>query len=91
MDAYDRYTNLGKEILLIVLPSMVEAGNFSDHHRMWTRWRAPSQTLHMQWSKYSMVHRYEIWKAKIADRAGQQIVPDKTECREVLTATGPRW
>jgi hypothetical protein len=30
MDVYDRCTNLGK-ILPIVLPSMVEAENFSDH------------------------------------------------------------
>jgi len=31
MDAYDRCTNLGKKILPIVLPSMVEAEKFSDH------------------------------------------------------------
>jgi len=31
MDAYDKYTNLEKKILPIVLPSMVEAENFSDH------------------------------------------------------------
>jgi hypothetical protein len=31
MDAYDRCTNLRKKILLIVLPSMVEAEDFSDH------------------------------------------------------------
>jgi len=31
MDAYDRCTNLGKKILPILLPSMVEAENFSDH------------------------------------------------------------
>jgi len=31
MDAYDRCTNLGKKILLIVLSSMVEPENFSDH------------------------------------------------------------
>jgi hypothetical protein len=31
MDAYDRCTNLGEKILLILLPSMVEAENFSDH------------------------------------------------------------
>jgi len=31
MDAYDRYTNLKKKVLPIVLPSMVEAENFSDH------------------------------------------------------------
>jgi len=30
MDAYDRCTNLGKKILPIVLPSMVEAEKFSD-------------------------------------------------------------
>jgi len=34
MDAYDRCTNLGKKILPILLPSMVEAENFSDHSRM---------------------------------------------------------
>jgi len=33
MDAYDRCTNLGKKILPKVLPSMVEAENFSDHPR----------------------------------------------------------
>jgi len=33
MDAYDRCTNLGKKILLIVLLSMVEAKKFSDHPR----------------------------------------------------------
>jgi hypothetical protein len=34
MDAYERCTNLGKKkILPIVLPSMVEAENFSDHLR----------------------------------------------------------
>jgi hypothetical protein len=32
MDAYDRCTNL-KKILLILLPSMVVAENFSDHPR----------------------------------------------------------
>jgi len=31
MDAYDRCTNLGKKILPILLPSMVEAENVSDH------------------------------------------------------------
>jgi len=31
MDAYDRCTNLGKKILPILLPSIVEAENFSDH------------------------------------------------------------
>jgi hypothetical protein len=31
MDAYDRYTKSGKKILPIVLPSVVEAENFSDH------------------------------------------------------------
>jgi hypothetical protein len=34
MDAYDRYTNLEKKILLIILPSMVEAENLSDHPRI---------------------------------------------------------
>jgi hypothetical protein len=34
MDANDRCTNLGKKILPIVLPPMVEAENFSDHPRM---------------------------------------------------------
>jgi hypothetical protein len=33
MDAYDRCTNLGKKILPILLPSMVEAENFSGHPR----------------------------------------------------------
>jgi hypothetical protein len=33
MDAYDRCTNLGKIILPTLLPSMVEAENFSDHPR----------------------------------------------------------
>jgi len=33
MDAYDRFTNLGKKFLQILLPSMVEAENFSDHPR----------------------------------------------------------
>jgi len=33
MDAYDRCTNLGKIILLILLPSVVEAENISDHPR----------------------------------------------------------
>jgi hypothetical protein len=31
MDAYDSCTNLEKKILPIVLPSMVEAENFSGH------------------------------------------------------------
>jgi len=31
MDAYDRCTNLGKQTLPILLPSVVEAKNFSDH------------------------------------------------------------
>jgi len=31
MDANDRCTNLGEKTLLIVLPPMVEAENFSDH------------------------------------------------------------
>jgi len=35
MDAYDRCTNLGKKILPIVLPSMVEADNFSDRPRIY--------------------------------------------------------
>jgi len=35
MDAYDRCTNLGEKILLIVLPSMVEAEKFSDHPRIY--------------------------------------------------------
>jgi len=34
MDAYDRCTNLGKRILPILLPSMFEAENFTDHPRM---------------------------------------------------------
>jgi hypothetical protein len=33
MDANDRCTNLGKKILPILLPSMVEAENVSDHPR----------------------------------------------------------
>jgi len=33
MDAYDRCTNLGKKILPILLPSMVEVKKFSDHPR----------------------------------------------------------
>jgi hypothetical protein len=33
MDSYDRSTNLEKKNLLIVLPSMVKAENFSDHPR----------------------------------------------------------
>jgi hypothetical protein len=33
MDAYDGRTNLGKKILPIFLPSMVEAETFSDHPR----------------------------------------------------------
>jgi len=37
MDAYDRCTNLGKKILPIVLPSVVEAENFSDHPRIYVR------------------------------------------------------
>jgi len=36
MDTYDRYTNLGKKILPLVLPSMVEAEYFSDHPRTLT-------------------------------------------------------
>jgi hypothetical protein len=35
MDAYDRLNNLGKNILPIVLLSMVEAENFSDHPCKW--------------------------------------------------------
>jgi hypothetical protein len=46
---------------------------------MWTICRTSWQTLHMQWSKYSMVHRYKIWKMKVADGTGLQVVPDKTE------------
>jgi len=35
MDAYDRCTNLGKKkILPILLPSMIEAENSSDHTRI---------------------------------------------------------
>ena len=34
MDVYDRCTNLGKKILPIVLPSLVEAENFSDYLRI---------------------------------------------------------
>ena len=34
MDAYDRCTNLGKKILPVDLPSMVEAEKFSDHPRI---------------------------------------------------------
>jgi len=37
MDAYDRCSNLGKEILPIVLPSMVEAENFSDHPHIYVQ------------------------------------------------------
>jgi hypothetical protein len=33
MDAYDKCTNLGKKVLPILLPSMVEAENFSNHPR----------------------------------------------------------
>jgi hypothetical protein len=58
---------------------------------MWTIWRASWQTLHVHWSKYSMVPTYEIWKTKVADGTGLQMVPDKTECHEVLSATPPRW
>jgi len=32
MDVYDRCTNLGEKILLIVLPSMVEAETFQTTH-----------------------------------------------------------
>jgi len=34
MDAYDRCSNLGKKILPIVFPSMVEAEKFLDHPRI---------------------------------------------------------
>jgi hypothetical protein len=34
MDAYDRLPNLGVKVLPILLPSMVEAENFSDHLRI---------------------------------------------------------
>jgi len=34
MDAYNRYTNLGKKILPILLLSVVEAENFSGHPRI---------------------------------------------------------
>jgi len=34
MDAYDRHTNLGGKILLILLPFMVKAENFLDHPRI---------------------------------------------------------
>jgi len=37
MDFYDRCTNLGTKILPIVLPSMVEAENFSDHLRIYVQ------------------------------------------------------
>jgi len=33
MDAYDRCTNLGEEILPIVLPSVLEAENLLEHPR----------------------------------------------------------
>jgi len=33
MDAYDKCTNLGKKLLPILLPSMIETENFSDHPR----------------------------------------------------------
>jgi hypothetical protein len=35
MYTYERYTNLEKKILQILLPSMVEAENFSDHPRIY--------------------------------------------------------
>jgi len=38
MDAYDRCINLEKKILLIVLPSMVEAENFSDHPHIFEKY-----------------------------------------------------
>jgi len=38
MDAYDRCTNLGKKIFPILLSSMVEAENFSDHPRILPVW-----------------------------------------------------
>jgi hypothetical protein len=34
MDAYDRCTNLAEKILPMVLPSMVETENFSEHPRI---------------------------------------------------------
>jgi hypothetical protein len=34
MDTYDRCTNLGEKIVPIVLPSMVNVENFSDHPRI---------------------------------------------------------
>jgi hypothetical protein len=34
MDAYDRCTNFGKKILPIVLPSVVQDENFSEHPRI---------------------------------------------------------
>jgi hypothetical protein len=51
MDAYVRYTTLGKKILPVVLPSMLEAEKFSDHpllilfyHENWlpTLWPIPT-------------------------------------------------
>jgi len=37
MDAYDRYTNLGKKILPILLPSVVDDENVSDHPCRYTQ------------------------------------------------------
>jgi len=48
MDAYDRCTNLGKEILPSVLRFMVKAEKFSDHPRQ----RCKSRKLHMYFVEF---------------------------------------
>jgi len=52
--AYDRCTNLGKKILPIVLPSMVEAENFSDHPRITLI--SDSTKLHNRYNQQNIAH-----------------------------------
>jgi len=40
---------------------------------IWIIWRASWQSLHMQWSKYSMLPWYEVRNAKVTDETGLSI------------------
>jgi len=56
MDTYDRYTNLGKKILPILLSSMVEAENFSDHTVPTSEEPCTSDMLNL----IQCIHQYNI-------------------------------
>jgi hypothetical protein len=61
MDAYDRCTNLGKKILPLVLPSVVEAENFSDHPHMML-----ISTLHGKSAEFCLMLHYVLHLKVIA-------------------------